>query len=234
MTARRPACPRQRRRRRDGHARLSWPPGWTAGCARSPACWRRPRPCTSRRWPGSARWPSGCATPGSAPGELLEPDDPDGAALTALACAVDARLATCTNDPLSLPARLPRDLVDGLAGGPGDGPDGGIDAIEDRLAERAAARDAWADRRRAVADAVAALDALCDREAHARRAALHRVAGAVFAAPPDPRPALRRRLAASARAATGRGVPRARCPASPRTSALRRTPCAPPSAARPG
>jgi len=127
--------------------------------------------------------------------ELLEPDDPDGAALAALACAVDARLATCTNDPLSLPARLPRDLVDGLAGGPGDGPDGGIDAIEDRLAERAAARDAWADRRRAVADAIAALDALCDREAHARRAALDRVAGVVFAAPPDPRPALRRRLA---------------------------------------
>jgi hypothetical protein len=131
--------------------------------------------------------------------ELLEPDDPDGAALTALACAIDARLATCTNDPLSLPARLPRDLVDGLeggpAGGPGDGPAGGIAAIEVRLAERAAARDAWADRRRAVADAVAALDALCDREAHARRGALDRVAGVVFAAPPDPRPALRRRLA---------------------------------------
>ena len=127
--------------------------------------------------------------------ELLEPDDPDGAALAALACAVDARLATCTNDPLSLPARLPRDLVDGLECGPGDGPEGGIDAIEVRLAERAAAREAWADRRRAVADAVAALDALCDRETHARRAALDRVAGVVFAAPPDSRPALRRRLA---------------------------------------
>jgi len=127
--------------------------------------------------------------------ELLEPDDPDGAALAALACAVDARLATCTNDPLSLPARLPRDLVDGLECGPGDGPEGGIDAIEVRLAERAAARDEWADRRRAVADAVAALDALCDREADARRAALDRVAGVVFAAPPDRRPALRRRLA---------------------------------------
>ena len=51
--------------------------------------------------------------------ELLEPDDPAATALTALVASVDARLATCTNDPLSLPARLPRDLVDGLAGGSG-------------------------------------------------------------------------------------------------------------------
>ena len=49
--------------------------------------------------------------------DLLEPDDPAAAALAALVASVDARLATCTNDPLSLPARLPRDLVYGLAGG---------------------------------------------------------------------------------------------------------------------
>jgi hypothetical protein len=126
--------------------------------------------------------------------ELLEPDDPAATALTALVASVDARLATCTNDPLSLPARLPRDLVDGLAGGSGS--DGGIDAIEACLAEREATRDGWAARYRTAADAVAALDPLYDREAHARREALDRVAGAGLPVPPDPRPALRRRLAA--------------------------------------
>ena len=144
--------------------------------------------------------------------ELLEPDDPTGAALATLIAAVDARLATCTNDPLSLPARLPRDLVDGLDRGPtatartatartatarGGGTNGGVgDAIEACLAERAAIRDGWVARYRTVADAVAALDPLCDREVQARREALDRVAVACLAAPPDPRPALRRRLAA--------------------------------------
>ena len=65
--------------------------------------------------------------------ELLEPDEPDAAVLAALATAVDERLATCTNDPLSLPARLPRDLAAGL--------DDGLDAIEARLAELATVRD---------------------------------------------------------------------------------------------
>jgi len=119
--------------------------------------------------------------------ELLEPDDPDAAALAALATAVDERLATCTNDPLSLPARLPRDLADGL----GDG----LDAIEARLAELATLRDGWADRRRAVADAVAALDPLWAQEAQARDEALARVA-VVLPPASDPRPALHRRLAA--------------------------------------
>jgi hypothetical protein len=119
--------------------------------------------------------------------ELLEPDDPDAAVLAALATAVDERLATCTNDPLSLPARLPRDLADGL----GDG----LEAIEARLAELATVRDGWADRRRAVADAVAALDPLWAREAQARDEALARVA-VVLPPAADPRPALHRRLAA--------------------------------------
>jgi hypothetical protein len=119
--------------------------------------------------------------------ELLEPDDPDAAALAALATAVDERLATCTNDPLSLPARLPRDLADGL----GDD----LDAIEARLADLATVRDGWADRRRAVADAVAALDPLAAREAQARDEALARVA-VVLPPASDPRPALHRRLAA--------------------------------------
>jgi hypothetical protein len=119
--------------------------------------------------------------------ELLEPDDPDAAALAALATAVDERLATCTNDPLSLPARLPRDLAAGL--------DDGLDAIEARLAELATVRDGWADRRRAVADAVAALDPLWAREAQARDEALARVA-VVLPHASDPRPALHRRLAA--------------------------------------
>ena len=107
--------------------------------------------------------------------------------LAALATAVDERLATCTNDPLSLPARLPRDLADGL--------DDGLDAIEARLAELATVRDGWADRRRAVADAVAALDSLWAREAQARDEALARVA-VVLPPASDPRPALHRRLAA--------------------------------------
>jgi hypothetical protein len=128
--------------------------------------------------------------------ELLEPDDPVAAALAALVAAVDARLATCTNDPLSLPARLPRDIVDGLDGGPDRDGTAGIDAIEACLVERATIRDGWAARYRAVADTVAALDPLCDREAQTRREALDRVAGAGLPAPTDPRPALRRRLAA--------------------------------------
>ena len=125
--------------------------------------------------------------------ELLEPGAPVAAALAALVVAVDTRLATCTNDPLSLSARLPRDLVDGLADG---GTDGGIDAIEACLAERAATRDGWPARYRAAAEAVAALDPLYDREAQARRGAMDRVAGAGLPVPPDPRPTLRRRLAA--------------------------------------
>jgi hypothetical protein len=119
--------------------------------------------------------------------ELLEPDEPDAAVLAALATAVDERLATCTNDPLSLPARLPRDLAAGL--------DDGLDAIEARLAELATVRDRWADRRRAVADAVAALDPLWAQEAQARDEALARVA-VVLPPASDPRPALHRRLAA--------------------------------------
>lgn len=121
--------------------------------------------------------------------DLLEPDDPAAVALAAVVGSVDARIATCTNDPLSLSAQLPRDLVDGLA-------DGGIDAIEACLAERAATRDGWAARYRGVTDAVAALDPLYDQEADARREALDRVAGAGLPVPPDPRSALRRRLAA--------------------------------------
>jgi hypothetical protein len=119
--------------------------------------------------------------------ELLEPDEPDAAVLAALATAVDERLATCTNDPLSLPARLPRDLAAGL--------DDGLDAIEARLAELATVRDRWADRRGAVADAVAALDPLWAQEAQARDEALARVA-VVLPPASDPRPALHRRLAA--------------------------------------
>src|SRR5689334_9295765 len=128
--------------------------------------------------------------------ELLEPDDPDGVALAALARAIDARLAACTNDPLSLPARLPRDLVAGL----GDDPDADrhddLDAIEARLTERAAIRDAWTDRLRAVADAVAALDPLYAQEARARREAPTHVAGADPTPPADHRPQYRHRLAA--------------------------------------
>jgi hypothetical protein len=117
---------------------------------------------------------------------LLADGDPDAATLAALVTAVDARLATCTNDPLSLPARLPRDLVDGL--------DGGLEPIEARLAELTGVRDGWAGRRRAVADAVSALDPLWDQEAQARREALDRVAGAGLTPPADPRPGLHRRL----------------------------------------
>ena len=116
-----------------------------------------------------------------------EPGDPDVAALAGLAAAIDTRLATCTHDPLSLPARLPHDLVAGL--------DEGLDAIEARLRDRAAIRDAWSDRRRAVVDAVAALDPLYADEARARREALAHVAGADRPPPADHRRDLHRRLA---------------------------------------
>jgi hypothetical protein len=121
-------------------------------------------------------------------GELLGPDDPDGVALAALTDAVDARLRTCTDDPLSLPAPSARHLADGL--------DGDLDRIEERLAEVAAARAAWTGGHAAAAGAVAALDPLWDRAERARREALDRVADADLAAPADPRPALRHRLAA--------------------------------------
>ncbi len=80
--------------------------------------------------------------------DRLAPGDPDLAALAALLAALDARLAICANDPLSLPARLPRDLVDGL--------DSGLDVTEARLVEPTAVRDGWADRRDELAGRFAA------------------------------------------------------------------------------
>ena len=50
----------------DTDARRAGVPGWTAGSARSSRFSKPWRRCTSRRWPVSARWPSGCATPRSA------------------------------------------------------------------------------------------------------------------------------------------------------------------------
>ena len=189
----------------------NWPPGWRAGSARWPTSWRRRRPCISPRWPGSARSSSGYATRRAAGANCWTPTTRTPRCSPALATAVDERLATCTNDPLSLPARLPRDLADGL--------DDGLDAIEARLAELATVRDGWADRRRAVADAVAALDPLWAREAQARDEALARVA-VVLPPASDPRPALHRRLAALPMSpAAGR---RPRRPARPRRRRVRR------------
>ena len=164
--------------------------------------------------------------------ELLEPDDPDGAALAALACAVDARLATCTNDPLSLPARLPRDLVDGLeaARRPGRryrrdrGPPGGAGGGPRRVGGSARrGRRCGRGARRAVRPGGPRPPARRWTASPAWSSRLRRTRGPRCAAgsPVCPRSDRTRR-------------PSPRCPASPRTSALRRTPCAPPSAARPG
>ena len=120
-------------------------------------------------------------------GELLPPDDPDAEALTALTAAVDERLRTCIDDPLALPDRRACDLTDGL--------DGDLERIEGRLADLAAGRASWTGGRTAATGAVAALDPLWERAERAHRDAVARVAGPV-AAPPDPRPALRHRLAA--------------------------------------
>ena len=123
---------------------------------------------------------------------LLDPADPDAAALTALAAAVDERLAACATDPLAHAGRLPGDLAADLA----DDLTPTLDRVTARIAALAAVRDAWPDRRAEAAAAVAALDALWAREEGARRAAVAAVADTGLAAPPDPRPAIRRRLAA--------------------------------------
>ena len=60
------ACPVARRHPARDRRSASWVTGWAAGSARSPRFSKPWRRCTSRRWPVSARWPSGCATPRSA------------------------------------------------------------------------------------------------------------------------------------------------------------------------
>jgi hypothetical protein len=119
---------------------------------------------------------------------LLDPTDPDVATLEDLAAAVDARLAECTHDPLPHAGRGPRDLAGDL--------DDALAVVEARLATLSAVCAGWAQQRGEVADAVAALDALWAREDRARREACDLVAHTGLSAPADPRPALRRRLAA--------------------------------------
>ena len=124
-----------------------------------------------------------------APGAvLLDPADPDVAALADLAAAVDARLAGCSHDPLAHAGRRPHDLAGDL--------DDALTAVEARLATLTAVCAAWPQQRGAVADAVAALDPLWEQEGRARRQACDVVARTGLTAPPDPRPALQRRLAA--------------------------------------
>ena len=205
---RRRGVPRRRSRRASSAARMD-------GRLREVAAvLERPRPCTWRRWPGSARWPSGCATPGPAR-RTARPRRPRRRGARRAGRRGRRAARRLHERSTSLPARLPCDLVDGID----DDLAGAIDAIEARLAELAAARDAWAERRRAVADAVAALDTLCAREARARRAALdarrrrrpHGSArSAARAAPPAGR---------AARADDRTRRPSPRCPGSPRTSA---------------
>jgi hypothetical protein len=119
---------------------------------------------------------------------LLAPADPDVAVLADLTAAVDARLAACANDPLAHAGQGAADLAGDL--------DRTLGAVEARLAALAAVRDAWPQQRGEVAAAVSALDELWEREARARRAAQDVVADSGLTAPRDPRPALRRRLAA--------------------------------------
>ncbi|HEX8519019.1 MAG TPA: hypothetical protein VF667_05455, partial [Pseudonocardia sp.] len=126
---------------------------------------------------------------------LLDPADPDTAALAAIAAAVDARLASCAADPLAYAGRTPAELADGLVGSTAGGAAGstaggaaggtagcrggsagrsagGLAAVEARLAALAAVREAWPQQHAAVAGAVAALDGLWEAEGRARRAAV--------------------------------------------------------------
>jgi hypothetical protein len=119
---------------------------------------------------------------------LLDPADPDVAALADLAAAVDEQLAGCSHDPIAHASRRPRDLAGDV--------DDALGAVEARLATLTTVCDAWPRHRGEVADAVAALDALWGQEGRARRQACDVVAHTGLTAPPDPRPALQRRLAA--------------------------------------
>ena len=119
---------------------------------------------------------------------LLDPADPDVAALADLATAVDERLAGCSHDPIAHAGRRPRDLAGDV--------DDALGAVEARLATLTTVCDAWPRHWGEVADAVAALDALWGQEGRARRQACDVVAHTGLTAPPDPRPAVQRRLAA--------------------------------------
>ena len=154
---------------------------------------------------------------------LLDPADPDAAALAGLATAVDERVAACTHDPLAHTGRAPRDVAGALA----DDLDGALTGVEARLAALSAVCDAWAQQRAEVANAVAALDDLWLREGRARRDACEVVADTGLTAPPDPRPALQRRLAALPGPAARPGpaalaaLPRLRADAADAADALR-------------
>jgi hypothetical protein len=123
---------------------------------------------------------------------LLDPADRDATALGDLTRTVDERVAACAHDPLAHAGRGPHDLARELA----DDLDRALVTVEARLGALSAVCDAWAQQRAEVAAAVAALDDLWLREGRARRDACEVVADTGLAAPPDPRPALHRRLAA--------------------------------------
>ena len=153
---------------------------------------------------------------------LLDPADPDTAALTDLATAVDTRVAACTHDPLAHAGRPPRDLAADLSADI----DAALAAVEARLAALSAVCDAWPQQRAEAAAAVAALDDLWLREGRARRDACEVVADTGLTAPPDPRPALQRRLAAlpGPAARPGADGPRGAAPAGRRRGGRRRRP----------
>ena len=115
---------------------------------------------------------------------LLDPADPDTAALTDLATAVDTRVAACTHDPLAHAGRPPRDLAADLSADI----DAALAAVEARLAALSAVCDAWPQQRAEAAAAVAALDDLWLREGRARRDACEVVADTGLTARPTPGP----------------------------------------------
>ena len=123
---------------------------------------------------------------------LLDPGDLDAAVLADLAATVDQRVAACTHDPLAHAGRPPHELGGDLAGDLGRA----LATVEARLAALSAICDAWPQQRAEVAVAITALDELWLREGRARRDALEVVADTGLTPPPDPRPALHRRLAA--------------------------------------
>ena len=214
---------------RDDRRSASWPSGWTSRFREVVGVLEPRRPCTSPRWPGSARSPSGCATPRSAGANCWSPTTRTPPRSTALATAVDARLATCTNDPLSLPARLPRDLATAW-------PRTSTAARRDRGA-------GWRSWRRSATAGPAAgarpptrsrrSTRCAAREAQARGEALDRVAGTACRAA-RPRPALRRRLAALPDRSRPDAAALAALPRLVADVAAAPTPCAPHSGGPPG
>jgi hypothetical protein len=108
--------------------------------------------------------------------------------VAALTARVDALDRTCAADPLALADEPPGDALAALATE--------VDAVAAEVAGLAAVRDSWHARVAQATTAVEHVEQLRREEEQVRQQASNRIGGATLAAPPDPVPVLRRRLAA--------------------------------------